>query len=46
MNREIFLKLVPQEFCSRSMAFPERKRITTENSVAARQFPLSSKGVY
>jgi hypothetical protein len=35
-----FVKLVPQPFCFRSLSFPERERITTESSVAARQCPF------
>jgi hypothetical protein len=34
--------LAPQAFCSRSLSFPERERITTESSVAIRQCPFSS----
>jgi hypothetical protein len=35
-----FLKLFPQAFCSRSLGFPERERITECSGVAARQCPF------
>jgi hypothetical protein len=44
MDREDFQKLIPLAFCSRSLGFPEKERITTESSVVARQYPFSSVG--
>jgi hypothetical protein len=40
-----FFKIGPTSIFSSNSDFPERERITTENSVAARQCPFSSKRV-